>query len=214
MKIYRIPEHTKAIIFDIDGTLYNSDEYVAEQVDVQIRHWAKTNGMSDDEARKKMQDYRDSWSAQNGGKKISLGNAFTHFGIDIETSIQWRNTLLEPEKFLSRDQELIATLEELSKKYKLLALTNNPVQAAYKTLEAVGIEKLVSPIVGLDTCMLSKPARPMLDKALEIAGCSACEAVAIGDRYDIDVALPLEMGMGGITVKGAFELHTLPQILH
>lgn len=42
MKIYRIPQKTGAIIFDIDGTLYTSPEYVHEQVDVQIRYYAKT----------------------------------------------------------------------------------------------------------------------------------------------------------------------------
>lgn len=213
MKIYRIPAKTKAIIFDIDGTLYNSAAYVHEQIDVQIRHWAKLNGWTDSEARKRMESFRKEWSRNNGGKKISLGNAFTHFGIDIETSIQWRNNLLDPEKFLPKDPELAATLEELSKDYRMVCLTNNPVQAAYKTLEAVGIEKLIPDIVGLDTCHMSKPALPMLEKAMELVGAKPEECVSIGDRYDIDLALPLSLGMGAILVTGSKELKDLPEIL-
>ena len=39
------------------------------------------------------------------------------------------------------------------------------------------------------------------------------ECISIGDRYDIDLALPLEMGMGGILVSGAEEVYQLPSIL-
>ena len=214
MEIYKIPRNTKAIIFDIDGTLYNSDEYVAEQVDVQIRYWSKLKGISADQGRKLMEDFRREWSKNHQGKKISLGNAFTHFGIDIDTSIRWRNQLMRPEDYLSTDTKLIQALEELKVEgIKMIAVTNNPVEAARKTLKAVGIDSLIPHIVGLDTCHLSKPARPMLDKALEILNCKAEDVISIGDRYDIDLALPLEMGMGGIVVAGAFELYDLPALL-
>ncbi len=214
MEIYKIPQNTKAIIFDIDGTLYNSDEYVAEQVDVQIRYWSKLKGISADQGRKLMEDFRREWSENHQGKKISLGNAFTHFGIDIDTSIRWRNQLMRPEDYLSTDTKLIQALEELkAEDIKMIAVTNNPVEAARKTLKAVGIDSLIPHIVGLDTCHLSKPARPMLDKALEILSCKAEDVISIGDRYDIDLALPLEMGMGGIVVAGAFELYDLPALL-
>lgn len=214
MEIYKIPRNTKAIIFDIDGTLYNSDEYVAEQVDVQIRYWSKLKGISADQGRKLMEDFRREWSENHQGKKISLGNAFTHFGIDIDTSIRWRNQLMRPEDYLSTDTKLIQALEELkAEDIKMIAVTNNPVEAARKTLKAVGIDSLIPHIVGLDTCHLSKPARPMLDKALEILSCKAEDVISIGDRYDIDLALPLEMGMGGIVVAGAFELYDLPALL-
>lgn len=214
MEIYKIPQNTKAIIFDIDGTLYNSDEYVAEQVDVQIRYWSKLKGISADQGRKLMEDFRREWSENHQGKKISLGNAFTHFGIDIDTSIRWRNQLMRPEDYLSTDTKLIQALEDLKAEgIKMIAVTNNPVEAARKTLKAVGIDSLIPHIVGLDTCHLSKPARPMLDKALEILSCKAEDVISIGDRYDIDLALPLEMGMGGIVVAGAFELYDLPALL-
>ncbi len=214
MKIYKLGEKISAFIFDIDGTLYNSQEYVAEQVDCQIRHWAALNGMTADEGRKKMQAFRDQWAATHEGKRISLGNAFTYFGVDIKTSIEWRNNLMRPEDFLSYDQRLFCSLKELKEGgFKMLALTNNPVAAARRTLAAVGIDSLITDIVGLDTCCLSKPAQAMIDRAVEILKCPTEEIVAVGDRYDIDLALPLKNGMGAIEVKGAFELYDLPGIL-
>lgn len=98
-------------------------------------------------------------------KKISLGNTFPAFGVDIETSIKWRNELLQPEKFLSPDLKLKEFLAELKKSFNLICVTNNPVKAARRTLEAVGISELIPDVIGLDTCMKSKPAKEMLELA-------------------------------------------------
>lgn len=195
----------KTLIFDIDGTLYTSDEYVKEQVDVQIRHWADLNGMTHDEARKKIEDYRSDYEKKYG-RKISLGNTFPAFGIDIDTSIKWRNTLMRPEKFLSSNPELRQALEKAGKKFKLICVTNNPVDAARKTLSVIGINDLLPDIVGLDTCRKSKPSKEMLETALKITGAKAEDCISIGDRYDIDISLPLEFGMAGVLVDGAEEV--------
>lgn len=212
-KIYKIPQNLKTIIFDIDSTLYTSAAYAFEQVDAQIRFWAKKQKITAAEARNKISQFRKKWSAKHGGKKISLGNAFTHFGVTIEESVEMRRTLLEPANFLSKDERLISVLEELRKKYKLICVTNNPVLPARKTLEAIGISNLIPEIVGLDTCGKSKPAREPFEKALELTNSRSEECLAIGDRYDMDIALPLEMGMGGILVSGVCDIYKLPELL-
>lgn len=202
MQKFNIPDRISTIIFDIDGTLYTSDEFVFEQVDVQLRHYAHLNNISEDEARMKMKKYRDEWSKKNGGKQISLGNAFTAFGVSIEESIRWRNQLMEPEKYLNRNEDLRKVLLDWQKKYKFICVTNNPVGAAKKILTAIGVEDILTDIVGLDTCRKSKPSTDVLEEALRRTGSNACECVSIGDRYDIDIALPLEFGMGGVLVSG------------
>lgn len=37
MKFYKIPQNLKALIFDIDSTLYTNQAYAFEQVDCQVR---------------------------------------------------------------------------------------------------------------------------------------------------------------------------------
>lgn len=206
MKTYNLPEKISTLIFDIDGTLYTSAEFVHEQVDVQVRHWADLNGMTHKEAREKISDFRKKYAAEHGGKKISLGNVFLNFGVDIDTSIKWRIELLKPENFLKPDEKLKKALEDASGKFKLIAVTNNPVEAARKTLAVLGLEKVIPQIIGLDTCRKSKPAKEILNLALERTDSKASECVSIGDRYDIDLALPLETGMGGVLVSGAEEV--------
>ena len=150
---------------------------------------------------------------KNNGKKISLGNTLVAFGIPIETSVKWREQLLEPKEFLGRDERLIEELKILKQHFNLICVTNNPVLPARKTLEAIGVETLIPEIVGLDTCFKSKPAVEPFMTAVERIGCKVEECLAIGDRYDMDIGLPLEMGMGGILVTGVEELYDLHKLL-
>lgn len=213
MKIHKIPQTIQTLIFDIDSTLYTNSAYAYEQVDCQVREFAKLKNMTSEEARKLVFDFRKNFAKENNGKKISLGNLLTNFGIPIEQSVQWRNDLMRPEDFLIRDEKLICELQILSKKYKLICVTNNPVKPARKTLEVIGISDFFEHIVGLDTCYKSKPAREPFEKALELTKTTAENAVAIGDRYDLDIELPLRMGMGGIEVSGVEDVYGLNKIL-
>lgn len=215
MKIYKIPSDLRALIFDIDSTLYTNQAYAFEQVDCQVRQFAKERGISADEARRMVAEYRKQFAAEHNGSKVSLGNTLLSFGVPIEQSVQWRRELLEPADFLRRDEKLIDELKILQKKYQLICVTNNPVLPARKTLDALGISEFFPEIVGLDTCFKSKPALEPFETAVERlsksseSGIKAENCIAIGDRYDMDIALPLKMGMGGILVNGVEEVYQI-----
>lgn len=209
MKTYNIPKNVKGIIFDIDGTLYTNLKYVFEQVDVQIRYFAKLRNLTLEEARNKVSVYKKKWAENHNGEKISLAKTMTAFGIPVSESIQWRKTLIKPENFLSYDEKLIRTIEKLKQKFKIICVTNNPVFTARKTLEAIGVSDFFPEIIGLDTTELSKPHYLPFSLALEKLDIEAKNCVAIGDRYNIDVELPLRMGMGGILVNGVEEVYNL-----
>lgn len=213
MKIYKIPASLKAFIFDIDSTLYTNQAYAFEQVDCQVRQFAKDRGISADEARRMVADYRKKFAAEHQGSKVSLGNTLLAFGVPIEQSVQWRRELLEPADFLSRDDKLIKTLQLLKSKYELICVTNNPILPARKTLEVLGVSVFFPEIVGLDTCFKSKPALEPFQTAVKRLknGIKAENCLAVGDRYDMDIALPLKMGMGGILVNGVEEVYQIPQ---
>ncbi len=213
VKSYNLPENPKTLIFDIDSTLYTNAAYAFEQVDCQVRQFARDRGITADEARKMVADYRRQFAAANNGKKISLGNTLLAFGIPIAQSVEWRKTLMEPADFLKRDEKLRTTLETLSQKFKLICVTNNPVFTARKTLNAIDISEFFPEIVGLDTCLKSKPAVEPFMKACEITQTQPQNCIAIGDRYDMDISLPLELGMGGILVSGVEEVYELASML-
>ena len=188
MKTYNIPKNVKGIIFDIDGTLYTNVKYVFEQVDVQVRYYARLKNISVEEARNKVATYKKQWAENHNGEKISLAKTMAAFGIPVAESIQWRKILIKPEDFLTYDEKLVKTLSDL---------------------QSLGVSKFFPEIIGLDSTGLSKPHYLPFSMALEKLGLEAKDCVAVGDRFNIDVEFPLKMGMGGVLVDGVEDVYNL-----
>ena len=213
MKIYKIPEKLKTIIFDIDETLYTNHEYAQFQIDVLIDRYATEIGISSNEAHKNVEEYQQNYEKSHNGKKISLGNTLKALGIPIATTTLWRNELIQPEKFLQADSRLQSVLEELKKSFSLICVTNNSVLPATKTLKALGIENIITEIIGLDVSHVSKPAKEPFIMAAEKTGAKVEECLAVGDRFFIDIDLPMQIGMGGILVDGVEDIYKFPALL-
>lgn len=211
MTICRMPQTVSALLFDLDNTLYSNQEYLRFQLESPVRRLAEIRNSDFDETRWEIAEYRKTWAVEHGGAQVSLGNVFLAFGVSIEETVRWREELFEPARFLKGDPKLRETLTALAASFSLGVVTNNPVLVARKTLAVLGVEDLFSVLVGLDTCGVSKPhAAPFL-KGAELLGASPEACVSIGDRYDIDIALPLELGMGGILVDGVEDVYGLRQ---
>jgi phosphoglycolate phosphatase/putative hydrolase of the HAD superfamily len=188
----------------MDGTLYTNPAYAQSQIDLPIKRLAVLQGKSFEQMQAEIAEFRAKFAT-------SLGNVFLAFGVSIEESIRWREELYEPTKSLCHDSRLRETLIRLSTSRKLALVTNNPTLVAQKTLTALGVDdRIFSVIVGLDTCKVSKPHTAPFLKAVELLGVPCSECVSIGDRFDIDIAVPLSLGMGGIIVNGVEDVYSLP----
>ncbi|MDR0387705.1 MAG: HAD family hydrolase [Treponema sp.] len=221
MTIYRIPSILSALLFDMDNTLYTNGEYTRFQLESPVRRLAEIRNTTFDEMQREIAGYRAEYrktrAAEHPGAQgdahVSLGNVFLALGVPIEETVRWREELYEPALYLKKDPKLRNTLTALAGSFSLAVVTNNPVLVARKTLAALGVEDLFGVLVGLDTCGVSKPhAAPFL-KAAELLGVSPETCVSIGDRYGIDIALPLELGMGGILVDGVEDVYGLGEVL-
>jgi phosphoglycolate phosphatase/putative hydrolase of the HAD superfamily len=213
MKIFHLPPEIRALVFDMDLTLYTNPEYGQYQIDSLVEKLGKIRGLSLDEMNIEMEERRKAWAASHNGKKPSLSNILLTYGISMEENIRWREEIYEPERFITKDKKLGETLAELSRLFILGVVTNNPVLVARKTLAALGVEGRLPILVGLDTCMVAKPHKTPFIKFAELANVPAGTCVSIGDRYDIDLDLPMEMGMGGILVDGVEDVYELPSVL-
>jgi phosphoglycolate phosphatase/putative hydrolase of the HAD superfamily len=211
MKVFALPQEIKALLFDMDSTLYTHEEYARSQIDLPVRRLAGLRGKTFEELRDAIAGYRERWAAEHGGQQISLGNIFSAFGVSITESVRWREELYTPESFLKPDPRLREALERL--RPGLAVVTNNPVSIARRTLACLGIADLFQVIVGLDTCKVSKPHEAPFLKAAELIGAAPVSCVSVGDRYDIDIALPLKLGMGGVLVDGVDDVYELPAVL-
>lgn len=211
MKIYRLPPNAEALILDIDGTLYDNPAWMEEQNDILIRRYARERGKDAQEARTIVSGAK--ILASRDGGTTSLANALAYLGIPIETSVAWRQELLEPEAWLSPDPALAGCLRSLAASFRLIALTNNPSDIGQRSLAALGLEGIMEEVIGLERSLRSKPDPAPFRLALERLGLPPESVISLGDRFEIDLAVPLDMGMGAVHVDGPGDIIQLAGVL-
>ena len=214
MKIYRLPEQTGALIFDMDLTLYTCEEYARAQIDALVERLAAARGKPFAAINAEIGEHRRAWAATHGGEALSLSHIFArYYGVSMEENIRWREESYEPARYLREDPRLREVLAALSGGGLALALvTNNAVRVARKTLAALGVGDLFPVILGLDTCGTAKPHPLPFQRAAELLSQPPGTCVSVGDRYDVDLAPPLELGMGAILVDGVEDVYRLPEV--
>lgn len=214
MKIYALPGKTlgKGLLFDFDSTLYTNPGYASFQNDVLIERLARERGLSLETLRAEI-DARRAADAAAGRGRTSLGNLFVGLGLPVETSVAWREELIEPSRWLGPDAELDAVLGRLAARYSLALVTNNPRSVGLKGLEALGVSSRFEAVVGLDDTMRSKPDPAPYLRAASALGLEPASCVSIGDRYDVDLVPALSLGMGAVLVDGVEDVYRLPELL-
>ena len=79
-------------------------------------------------------------------------------------------------------------------------------------LERWGLLKYIDAVAASAELGVSKPDRAIFDKALEMTGCKAQEAVMIGDRLDNDIIPAKKLGMKTIWIRQGFAIYQNPLI--
>ena len=212
MRLLSLPASPRALVFDLDSTLYSHPAYAAFQEEVLVDRLARERG--EDRARTAALIARMRAGREAAGLgRTSMGRLFAELGCDIATSVRWRTELIEPSDWLAADPALDEALAALSTRFALALLTNNPRTVGEKSLAALGVRRRFAAVVGLDDTMVSKPAPEPFLAAASLLGVEPSSCVSIGDREDVDLAPALELGMGAILVEGVEEVYGLPAAL-
>lgn len=212
MRVFSLPADTRALLFDLDSTLYTDAAYAAFQEAILVERLARERAESLEETRALLSRMR-AEREEAGMGRTSLGRLFVALGIDVETSVRWRRELIEPRDWLAPDPRLDAVLAELAGRYALALVTNNPRIVGEKSLESLGVRSRFRAVVGLDDTMVSKPAPEPFLMAVVLLGAMPERCVSVGDRYDVDLAPALALGMGGILVEDVEDVYELSALL-
>ncbi|MBR4223208.1 MAG: HAD family hydrolase [Oscillospiraceae bacterium] len=92
------------------------------------------------------------------------------------------------------------------KEYKLGVIANQP-PGTEQRLGRYGIRGWFDVVVASAEAGIAKPDREIFLKALDIAGCSAGDAVMIGDRLDNDIYPAMDLGMSTVWIKQGFSVY-------
>ena len=202
----------RALIFDLDGTLYVSDE-VGREIDASaMRHVAAVRGISAGEARLLIGETREKIAARTGWT-ASLSHACLELGIDLRELHRHFEAEIEPEHFLTRDERVVELLRRLGERFDLHIYTNNNRVLASRIMGALGIAGCFRRIFTIEDSWRPKPDREVLEAIFRDIGREPPQCLFVGDRYDIDLRLPLELGCRVFHTRTVDELLTIETIL-
>ena len=182
----------KKIIFDLDDTLIINDETnLNYYVDVLKKY--DSNKTLDDalELYNVIGEYE--LCAKQYDENDLLNFINNHF--NTMYPIEFVDDILTAVSFWGHlSEDIVDVLDYLSEKYELYVLTNWFVKSQKKRLERNKILKYFNEVIGPEKFV--KPAKESFEYFFK--DCSKEECVMIGDKYDIDIEIPLKLGMNAI----------------
>jgi phosphoglycolate phosphatase/putative hydrolase of the HAD superfamily len=211
MKVLAISKKPEALVFDLDNTLYTNPGYAAFQEEALVERLGRELGIGSEAAAARIAALRAERAAAGLGK-TSLGRLFSVLGIEMATSVRWREECFEPAEWLPRDPRLDRALEALARLFSIALVTNNPRLVGEKSLDALGVRARFSAIIGLEDSSAGKPALEPFSLVAARLGLPTSSCVSVGDRFDVDLAPAMELGMGAILVDGVEDVYRLPEL--
>ena len=184
----------KAIVFDIDGTLYKSETYVKQLIKGICQTISELLSIPYEEAEQVFQELRSEFGS------ISLG--LRKLGIDRSRFYQLLIEKLDPKKAIRPRPELTTLFKQLKDAgLKIGCHTNSSRRLAEMVLEALGIElRLLDVLV---TCDDAEP-KPLPDgylKILEELRLEPQEVLYVGDRWRVELEPAKKLGMKTVLVS-------------
>ncbi|MDA8409370.1 MAG: HAD family hydrolase [Treponema sp.] len=212
MRSWNLPSRPRGLIFDLDSTLYEHPAYARFQTGVLVERLAAERGEALEVTQALLAKMREE-RRRLGEADTSLGNLSLALGVPIETSVAWREELIHPEEWLGPDARLDEALTALAGNFPLGLVTNNPRSIALSSLEALGVRRHFSCVIGLDDTGHSKPDPAPFALASRRLNLPPAALISIGDREDVDIRPALALGMGGLLISTIGEVYELPSFL-
>ena len=183
----------KAIVFDLDGTLYVSDEFAATIQDGAADYLAGVLGVGSEEARQIIAATRSRLAEESGSVQTLSAVCRVLGGSVAELHAHFRQHL-RPELYLRRDERVVGLLERLRRHFVLYIYTNNNRTLTTRILNLLGLEGCFAGIFTIDDSWQAKPDETRLEEILKEIGLGAAEVFFVGDRYAVDLRMPEKAG--------------------
>lgn len=198
----------KVILFDLDGTLYRSDEVQRKFAEAAYHALARVKKLPVSRAQALIEETRAQLKAQNG-YAVPYTLTLARFGMSVARWHKANTAYFDPRDHLSADGELRRMLLHLRKRYRLAILTNNNEVQAGRILEALQVQDLFDRVFTYNTFKTMKPNPAFFKKAMAAMGVAPAQCLVVGDRYSVDLIPAQNLGMRIYEVKGPGDISKL-----
>jgi len=202
----------RAIIFDLDGTLYSSEGFANEIKRGAAEYIAGIKGISADTAASLIKETRERLSRRIG-QEATISLVCVELGGSVAGFHATATPLIRPETFLKPDYRVTSLLAKLSQWYELYLYTNNNRTLTNRILETLDLSGLFEKIFTIEDFWQPKPDRNVLEHIFSTIRRTPDECLFVGDRHDVDLKLPVEMGSSCFLVSGVQDLLGLERFL-
>lgn len=203
------PESLKAIVFDLDGTLYRDDRLGEEVNQSAIRYVAALRLVDMADAEAMLQRAR--VESGDGG---TLSRAVVALGGNLPEMHRRFAQEIHPDQFLKRDERVPQLLKLLATRFQLYLYTNNNRDLSGRIMAQLGVTGLFRKIFTIEDYWLPKPDPKLINDILTKIAVKPAEALFVGDRYEVDLLVPASIGCPIFESKTVEELLTLEQLVH
>lgn len=196
----------RAVIFDLDNTLYDYDAAHEHAFGALCAFAGNTLDLSEADFRTVYREIMDEQISRAGGEYAAIHNRMIRFQMILERL--GKPILYAPEMadmywgaFLDACQPVPGvreTLESLRSAYTIGIGTNMTADYQFRKLQILGLLDLIDFLVSSEEVGAEKPARKLFAVCAEKAGCDAGACLFVGDSLTHDVRGALNAGMEAV----------------
>ena len=151
--------------------------------------------------------------AEESGTVQTISAVCRELGGSVQELHRYFEHTLRPEAYLVRDERVIRLLERLAEQFSLYIYTNNNRVLTARIMDYLGLDGLASGIFTIVDSWRGKPDEGMVRKVLEEVGLPPSEILFVGDRYDVDLRLPEQLGCPVYLSQNLEQLFRLEDLL-
>ena len=200
------PATVRAVVFDLDDTLYPEVEYVRSGFRCVAQHLAEGDWTAEGV-------FELLWSAFNQGPKDRVFNTVLHqIGLNDDSAIISELVKLyrEHRPQLQLAAEVINTLDELKQDYRLGLLSDGFLPAQQLKVEALGLGKWFDKIIFTEELGREfwKPATRAFKMMGDALGSPPESCVYVADNVSKDFVGPNKLGWQSVRLINDFQVHS------
>ena len=196
----------KAVIFDLDNTLYDYDAAHETAFRTLCAYAEKTLGLSEADFRAVYDSVMEEQITRSGGAYAAIHNRMIRFQMILERLK--KPILYAPEMsdlywdaFLDACQPVPGvreTLEALRENYVVGVGTNMTADYQFRKLQKLGLLNLIDFMASSEEVGAEKPEKRLFDECAKKARCAASECAFVGDSLSHDVRGAMNAGMRAV----------------